>query len=221
MDEENVRIGHEEDASCVCGDNVFREGVHLPGCPLHKEQGKQKERPTIAELEAAIGTPNEMDILPDGSLQPKHVQPRRDEELRETVAVVDLAIIGSALDIPPRLFVCLPAIRDALKELIQTRSKRHPECVGSIDFKEDCFALRAQIEETKIQTMLVFKEHPVFSDDPEKIGYTHPAADALSIEQYNEMQANLKLAYRHLEDARMRCGKAIQAFEGGKSCYPR
>ena len=29
-----------------------------------------------------------------------------------------------------------------------------------------------------------------------------------------ETKANIMLAYRHLEDARMRLGKAIQAFEG-------
>lgn len=36
-----------------------------------------------------------------------------------------------------------------------------------------------------------------------------------------EMAANLMLAFRHLEDARMRLGKAIQAFDGGASVYPR
>lgn len=34
-----------------------------------------------------------------------------------------------------------------------------------------------------------------------------------------EMISNVTLAYRHLEDAAMRIGKAIQAFEGGKSIY--
>lgn len=36
-----------------------------------------------------------------------------------------------------------------------------------------------------------------------------------------EMIANLMLAYRHLEDARMRMGKAIQAHEGGESVYDK
>ena len=36
-----------------------------------------------------------------------------------------------------------------------------------------------------------------------------------------EMIANVQLAYRHMEDAIMRLGKAIQAFDGGKSVYPR
>jgi hypothetical protein len=36
---------------------------------------------------------------------------------------------------------------------------------------------------------------------------------------HGEMQANVTLAYRHLEDSAMRLGKAIQAFDGGKSVY--
>ena len=34
-----------------------------------------------------------------------------------------------------------------------------------------------------------------------------------------EIAANLTLAYRHLEDASMRLGKAIQAYDGGASVY--
>jgi len=36
-----------------------------------------------------------------------------------------------------------------------------------------------------------------------------------------ESKANILLAFRHLEDCRMRLGKAIQAFDGGTSVYPR
>ena len=36
-----------------------------------------------------------------------------------------------------------------------------------------------------------------------------------------EMHANITLAYRHLEDARMRLGKVIQAAEGGISVYDK
>lgn len=39
--------------------------------------------------------------------------------------------------------------------------------------------------------------------------------------QHSEMHANITLAYRHLEDARMRLGKVIQAYEGGVSCYDK
>jgi hypothetical protein len=36
-----------------------------------------------------------------------------------------------------------------------------------------------------------------------------------------EMIANLMLSYRHLEDASMRLGKTIQAFDGGRSVYDK
>lgn len=36
-----------------------------------------------------------------------------------------------------------------------------------------------------------------------------------------EMIANVMLAYRHIEDARMRLGKVIQAFDGGISVYDK
>ena len=40
-------------------------------------------------------------------------------------------------------------------------------------------------------------------------------------DQHGEMLANLTLAYRHLEDARMRLGKVIQAKDGGASVYDK
>jgi len=36
-----------------------------------------------------------------------------------------------------------------------------------------------------------------------------------------EIIANIMLAYRHLEDASMRLGKAIQAYDGGASVYDK
>lgn len=50
-----------------------------------------------------------------------------------------------------------------------------------------------------------------------------PIADDLigrrADESRPEVIANLMLAYRHLEDASMRLGKAIQAIDGGASVY--
>ncbi len=40
-------------------------------------------------------------------------------------------------------------------------------------------------------------------------------------ENKGEAMANIKLAYRHIEDARMRIGKAIQAMDGGVSVYDK
>jgi hypothetical protein len=39
--------------------------------------------------------------------------------------------------------------------------------------------------------------------------------------QHAEMKANVMLAFRHLEDTRMRLGKVIQAAEDGVSVYDR
>jgi hypothetical protein len=41
------------------------------------------------------------------------------------------------------------------------------------------------------------------------------------LEDRGEVIANIMLAYRHLEDASMRLGKAIQAHNGGTSVYDR
>jgi len=40
-------------------------------------------------------------------------------------------------------------------------------------------------------------------------------------EDRGEAIANVMLAYRHLEDARMRLGKVLQAADGGVSVYDR
>lgn len=74
-------------------------------------------------------------------------------------------------------------------------------------FKECCFQLREQIEQIKPK-VLDLKKHAVFEGEQK-----HQ-------DQHGEMKANIMLSYRHLEDARMRLGKVIQAFEG-KSCYDR
>ena len=43
----------------------------------------------------------------------------------------------------------------------------------------------------------------------------------ISEEDRPEVAANLMLAYRHLEDASMRLGKAIQVLDGGISVYDK
>lgn len=113
-----------------------------------------KIKPSVDLLEKAIGTPWELDLLPDGTVQFKY---------------------DVHLD----------------------------------DFKEDCFMLREHLKTLEHTAMCIFHTHPVFKDKPVPPSWL------------SEMKANLMLAYRHLEDARMRLGKAIQAFDGGKSCYPR
>ena len=59
------------------------------------------------------------------------------------------------------------------------------------------------------QYVLALKAHPDFARAP-KEG-----------ENASEAIANIMLAYRHVEDARMRLGKVIQAMDGGVSVYDK
>jgi hypothetical protein len=46
---------------------------------------------------------------------------------------------------------------------------------------------------------------------------TTPTSDDGKRQNHSEMIANATLSYRHLEDAAMRIGKAMQGFQGGTS----
>lgn len=61
-----------------------------------------------------------------------------------------------------------------------------------------------------------------------KLNTDHPALNLQisqnmdeAIRSTSEASANVWLSYRHLEDAAMRLGKAIQAIDGGKSVYDK
>lgn len=76
-------------------------------------------------------------------------------------------------------------------------------------FNEDCYSLRDELKAlTKKVADLRYGLKP-----REANGEFSAPADV------GEMIANLMLAYRHLEDATMRVGKAVQAFDGGTSVY--
>jgi hypothetical protein len=75
-------------------------------------------------------------------------------------------------------------------------------------FDERCFGPREGLKNVGANVKALM-EHPIFS------------VNADSHCDLGEMKANIMLAYRHIEDARMRLGKAVQAYGGGASCYPR
>ncbi len=50
---------------------------------------------------------------------------------------------------------------------------------------------------------------------------THHDPGVSGVSDNGEMKANIMLAYRHMEDAAMRIGKAVQAYDGGKSVYDK
>jgi len=76
------------------------------------------------------------------------------------------------------------------------------------DIKDQLNGLRAEILRIGNAVNHMHK-HSTFSGEQASAG------------QHSEMHANITLAYRHLEDARMRLGKVIQAAEGGVSCYDK
>lgn len=56
-----------------------------------------------------------------------------------------------------------------------------------------------------------------------KRSVSNPANDFKNggVADVGEIIANITLAFRHLEDAQMRLGKAIQAYDGGVSVYDK
>ncbi len=78
------------------------------------------------------------------------------------------------------------------------------------DFIKRCNQLREMIGNIGSETRDLMT-NPDFQDDSlEKFPGMH-----------GEMKANIMLAFRHLEDARMRIGKTLQALGGGKSIYDK
>lgn len=71
-------------------------------------------------------------------------------------------------------------------------------------FEESCSLLREKINH-QCASLLALKVHKIFKAEQ---GY---------LNQHGEMQANIMLAFRHLEDARMRIGKILQAADDGVS----
>ena len=77
--------------------------------------------------------------------------------------------------------------------------------MGATDFGNACSAGRIRTKElgTLLKSII-------------DLAKSHPEIEGMD---KGEMIANATLAYRHCEDVAMRLGKAIQAFEGGKSIY--
>ena len=82
-------------------------------------------------------------------------------------------------------------------------------------FTQTCNKLRGSIEALK-GPIVELHGHPVFElPDVELDGFNQPP------NMNGNMHANLTLAFRHLEDARMRIGKVLQALQGGVSVFDR
>lgn len=83
----------------------------------------------------------------------------------------------------------------------------------TMDIETQCKAVR-----TDINTLLAAVK--AIRDQASQAARQTTTATAAAVPDHAEMIANTMLAYRHLEDARMRLGKVIQAHDGGKTAYP-
>lgn len=72
------------------------------------------------------------------------------------------------------------------------------------------------LKERRTQIKLVASLIKKDLDHPET-SYANAEGYKEGIKNCDEIKENIILAYRHLEDASMRLGKAIQAYDGGKS----
>ncbi len=70
-----------------------------------------------------------------------------------------------------------------------------------IDLKSECGNFRKRIDAIG-KDVKNLMDHNTFSDEMSYSG------------QHREMKDNIMIAYRHLEDARMRVGKILQAADG-------
>ena len=82
---------------------------------------------------------------------------------------------------------------------------------GFNSFVDFCYSYRGEIK--KLSERIKLLHRVIARDRQNRFGDT--------VSDFDEMHANITLAYRHLEDAAMRLGKAVQAYDGGKSVYPR
>ena len=83
------------------------------------------------------------------------------------------------------------------------------------DIDDILAGLRASIEGTKGELVNVLQNGFFRNESPHLDGANIP------ISQHANMEANITLAFRHLEDARMRIGKVLQAYQGGISIFDR
>ena len=77
--------------------------------------------------------------------------------------------------------------------------------------EELCDELRKEIQGTKEKVADLHK-HDRFQGEN-----CHLSAGNVPTDQIGNLRANITLAFRHLEDARMRLGKVMQACQGGTS----
>ncbi len=82
--------------------------------------------------------------------------------------------------------------------------------------EKQCDMMRDEINKLKEEVAGGMIDHPIFQEGDNSLSHGNlPSSRNANIKE------NLTLVYRHLEDARMRLGKAMQALQGGESILDR
>jgi len=84
-------------------------------------------------------------------------------------------------------------------------------CDRPATIEELCSSLRITIESVKGRVADMHTNGDFSNEDTNLVGANVP------VSQQANMHANITLVFRHLEDARMRLGKVMQAYQGGIS----
>lgn len=103
---------------------------------------------------------------------------------------------------------CLVRIPEEYRDNNETSSKIE-KTTDSTEFIQEATNLRSEIKNIEndtfdLKTLINVNE-----------------IELLEVSDKGEILANITIAFRKLEDARMRIGKAIQAYDGGTSVYGR
>lgn len=89
-------------------------------------------------------------------------------------------------------------------------------CISrEMTIEEMCSEQRQRIELLKKSACFILNNHQLNCEDLELEGANIPKS------RNENIKANLTLVFRSLEDARMRYGKAMQAYQGGISIFDK
>jgi len=81
--------------------------------------------------------------------------------------------------------------------------------------EECCGVLRSKVQGLKADVVALLNHDDFKNEDSHLDGANIPGT------QHANMVANITLAFRALEDARMRLGKVMQAYQGGVSIFDK
>lgn len=119
--------------------------------------------------------------------------------------------IDEKLDIPSGIKICEEAIKTQVTVCLKKHTFKNGFKPDLIDDTADpmidqMHSLRTNIRAAELELRKRMND-PFFLESETIRG------------QHAEVKANLMLAIRHLEDARMRCGKVLQYMDNGESIY--